>query len=117
MQFTVKQIRIERCVYDSVNALGHDAAAQLYPEYRARLETSFKGSLGYQPKYGVYYKPVCIIEAEDLNGVFEIGNIGPEESITRLAQMHSVSVGDIIEDPEGAQHMVDSFGFKELTNV
>jgi hypothetical protein len=81
------------------------------------LETSFKGSLGYQPKYAEYYKPVCIIEAEDLNGVFEIGNIGPEDSITRLAQMHSVSVGDIIEDPEGAQHMVDSFGFKELTNV
>lgn len=114
MLFTVHQIQIERSVYDSVNALGHDAAAQLYPEYRAQLETSFKGSLGYQPKYAEYYKPVCIIEAEDLNGVFEIGNIGPEESITRLAQMHSVSVGDIIEDSNGVRVMVNSFGFKVL---
>jgi hypothetical protein len=117
MQFTVKQIRIERSVYDEVNALGHEAAANKYPEYAARMETSFKGSLGYLPEYSVYYVPVCEIDAVDLDDVFKIGNIGPEASITRLAPMHSVSVGDIIENTAGTQYMVDSFGFKELTNV
>lgn len=117
MQFTVKQIQIERSVYDEVNALGHEAAANKYPQYRAYMDTMCRGSKGYKPEYSVYYKPVCNIDAADLNGVFQIGNIGPEERISRLAQMHSVCVGDIIEDPEGAQHMVNSFGFEELTNV
>ncbi len=114
MQFTVLQIQIERSVYDRVNELGHEAAAQQYPEYRAYMDTMFKGSLGYKPEYGEYYKPVCIIEAPNLNRVFDIGNIGPEESITRLAQMHSVSVGDIIVDPNGVRVMVNSMGFKEI---
>ena len=117
MQFKVLQIQIDRCVSDSVNTLGHQGAAEQYPEYAARLETSFKGSLGYKPEYAAYYSPVCSIDADDLDAVFRIGNIGPESCITRLGQMHSVSVGDIIEDPEGTQYMVNSFGFKELTNV
>ena len=117
MKFTVKQIQIADHVYDTVNSAGHDAAATQYPAYRARLDTMMMGSKAYQKEYADYYRKVCEIEAEDLNGVFEIGNIGPEDRITRLDQMHSVSVGDIIEDPQGAQYMVNSFGFEELTNV
>jgi hypothetical protein len=75
------------------------------------------GSKGYKSQYAEYYSPVCEIEAEDLNGVFRIGNVGPEDRITRLGQMHSVSVGDIIVDPQGVEYIVDRIGFKELTNV
>ncbi len=114
MQFTVLQIQITDSVYSNVNALGHERAAECYPEYRAYMDTMFKGSDGYKPQYSDYYKPVCVIEADSLNRVFDIGNIGPEENITRLAQMHSVSVGDIIQDPQGTQYMVDRMGFKEL---
>ena len=42
------------------------------------------------------YEIVCEIEAADLDEVFEIGNVGPEENIVRLDRMHSVSVGDVI---------------------
>ena len=42
------------------------------------------------------------ITADDLNHAFEAGNIGPEDRIERLAQMHSVSVGDVLVDDEGA---------------
>lgn len=114
MLYTVHQIQIARSVYDRVNELGHAGAAEQYPEYRARLATLFTGSPGYKPEYSKYYKPVCTIETVDLDGVFQIGNIGPEESITRLAQMHSVSVGDIIEDAAGNRVMVDSFGFGRI---
>lgn len=117
MQFTVLQIQVADSVYDEVNALGHEAAANKYPEYRAYMDTMCRGSKAYKAEHSQYYKPVCSIDAEDLNGVFQIGNIGPESRITRLAPMHSVSVGDIIEDPQGAQYMVNSFGFEELTNV
>jgi hypothetical protein len=114
MKFKVLQIQIDRSVSERVNTLGHNGTAAQYPEYAARMETSFKGSLGYLPEYSVYYVPVCEIDAVDLDDVFKIGNIGPEASIMRLAPMHSVSVGDIIENTAGTQYMVDSFGFKEL---
>ena len=114
MKFTVHQIQIDRSVYNEVNRLGHEAAAEQFPEYRAYMDTSFQGSKRYKAEYGQYYKPVCTIEAANLNRVFDIGNIGPEESITRLAPMHSISVGDIIEDEQGVRVMVDSFGFGEI---
>ena len=53
-----------------------------------------------------HYDKVCEIDAEDLNEVFEIGNIGPEDKITRLGRMHSISVGDAIRVEEG-----DELGF------
>jgi len=114
MKFTVKQIQIADRVYDQVNRLGHEEAAQTFPEYRAYMDTMFKGSEGYKPEYSEFYKPVCIIEADNLNRAFDVGNIGPEENITRLAQMHSVSVGDIIVDEAGKAVMVDRIGFKEI---
>ena len=117
MQFKVLQIQVADSVYDCVNAQGHVAAGAQYPEYAARLATRMNGSLGYSPEYAEHYVQVCSIDADDLDAVFQIGNIGPESRITRLGQMHSVSVGDIIQDPQGTQYMVNSFGFKELTNV
>tara|TARA_B100002019_G_scaffold122339_1_gene105214 strand:+ start:1207 stop:1512 length:306 start_codon:yes stop_codon:yes gene_type:complete len=60
------------------------------------------------------YHIVAEIEAADLNEVFEIGNIGPEEKITRLDRMHSISVGDIIRDDRGRCFVVDSVGFVRL---
>lgn len=41
---------------------------------------------------------VCDIEAEDVAQTFEIGNIGPEERITRYDRMTSLSVGNIVVD-------------------
>jgi hypothetical protein len=61
-----------------------------------------------------YYNQVALIEADSLEGVFHVGNVGPEESITRLAPMYSVSVGDVVEDEQGVQSVVASFGFKQL---
>ena len=60
------------------------------------------------------YDIVCEIEAADLDEVFEIGNIGPEENITRIAPMHSVSVGDVIRDDRGRCFVVSSIGFTRL---
>jgi hypothetical protein len=113
MQFTVYQIQISRSVSDQINQLGHEGAATKFPEYRAKLDTMF-GSEGYKTEYKQFYAPVCEIEAADLDDVFDIGNMGPEEHIKKLAPMHSINVGDIIEDETGAQYMVDSFGFKQI---
>ena len=50
-----------------------------------------------------------------MNHAFEAGNIGPEDRIERLAQMHSVSVGDVLVDDEGAW-LVMSLGYGERMN-
>ena len=60
------------------------------------------------------YAPVAEINALSLNQVFDIGNIGPESKITRLAPMHSVSVGDVIVDEQGHAVYVAPFGFNSL---
>lgn len=60
------------------------------------------------------YEPVAEITADSLSQVFDIGNIGPESSITRLAPMHSISVGDVIVDECGHAFYIAPVGFKRI---
>ena len=60
------------------------------------------------------YKEVAHIDAEDLDEVFTIGNIGPEEKITRLASMHSLSVGDLICDENYNYSVIAPVGWKNV---
>lgn len=57
------------------------------------------------------YTHVANIEATDPNKAFDIGNIGPEESIERIGRMSSLSVGDILVDEEGLCIVIASEGF------
>ena len=61
------------------------------------------------------YDKVAEIDADSFDDVFRIGNIGPEDKITRHAPMHSLSVGDIILAESGEVVYVDKFGFKQIT--
>jgi len=61
-----------------------------------------------------FYDHVANIEAEGLESVFEIGNVGPEENIERFGPMSSISVGDVIEDEEENKFAVAMFGFEQL---
>jgi hypothetical protein len=78
------------------------------------MDIRFQGSAKWKPSMFAYFSPVCEIAASNLDQVFDIGNIGPEEKITRLDRMHSVSVGDIIQNPTGEFYMVDDFGFEKI---
>lgn len=114
MTYRVYQLKIAREVYDYVNKVGHAEAAVKYPEYKVSKDIRFQGSAKWEPSMFAYFTPVCEIAASNLDQVFDIGNIGPEEKIVRLDRMHSVSVGDIIEDSTGEFHMVDDFGFNKI---
>ena len=77
------------------------------------FETRFTGNIN--PVFFLKaYKEVCAIEAKDIDEVFEIGNIGPEEKIERFDRMHSISVGDVIRDDRGRCFVVSPIGFKRL---
>ena len=62
------------------------------------------------------YEEVAAIEADTLDEVFEIGNIGPEEKIKRFdfQPMHSISVGDVIRNDKYECYVVAPCGFERL---
>lgn len=114
-KYTVFQFNMSREAVDYVNQVGWIEAAKKYPEVEIHREVKFEGSEGFSAWMSEYYNPVCNIDTATLNGVFQVGNIGPEECIERLAPMHSVSVGDIIRDNHmGTYFMVDPEGFTQL---
>jgi hypothetical protein len=64
-----------------------------------------------------HYSHVANITANDLEHVFEISNIGPEQNIERLARKSSLSMGDIVIDENNIVWVVASFGFEEVTEL
>lgn len=67
-------------------------------------------------KAGLFAK-VATVEADDLEHVFTIMNrwsATDEASVTRLARLHSLSVGDVVIDVDGNAHVVAPLGFTPL---
>mgnify|MGYP001161126234 CR=1 FL=1 len=113
MNYKLYQIHLTDQEVDKINAEGHNSV----PKHKLKLDMSFNDNVAELAKEAMdkgYYTHVSNIEAEGLEGVFEVGNIGPESAITRLAPMHSVSVADVVETPEGVRHVVASIGFQQL---
>ena len=117
MNYTVFQISIDELTMMVADRIGRSKAIEQFPVYKAYYDTLYQGSDGFKSWMSDYYRPVCDIDASDLNQVYEIGNIGPDHLITRRERMHSVSVGDIIRcNKTNTYHMVDSFGFSTIDN-
>ena len=114
MKYTVYQISYTDAEIDGINS----GMKSMKREMRADMIMDFRGEkmvdLVEKALYENLYTGVAEIEANNLDQVFEIGNIGPESNITRLSRMASVSVGDLIEDEDGNRHVVANFGFKEV---
>jgi hypothetical protein len=106
MKYSVFQIEITEDLINRVNR------GENPPEYTAYMEAML-GNWSRGMALNLY-KKVSEITAQSLDEVFEIGNIGPEENIHRIGSMHSISVGDIIQDETGKRYVVDSFGFSEV---
>ena len=110
--FTVHQITLTDAEVAIINREGHGAV----PKHKASLDISIAGDQGAAAGLAWlagHYTEAAKLVAVDLEDVFEIGNCGPETSIARTAPMHSVSVGDIVEGPDGL-HVVASVGFKPV---
>ena len=115
MKYQLLQIHLTDAEVDKINAEGHNAV----DKHKMKLDMSsgMKKKIAPIAKKALelgYYTHVSNIIADDLNGVFEVGNIGPEENIERFHPMYSVSVADIIVDEDGNKHVVASLGFEEV---
>ena len=103
MKFTVYQINLSDKDYENRDLREMYLDTTMSPTSKAIVKAS-----------GLYAK-VAEIDADDFEEVFEIGNMGPEEKITRLNRMHSVSIGDIIKSETGVTKFVAPFGFESVT--
>tara|TARA_A200000159_G_C7229767_1_gene299728 strand:- start:119 stop:565 length:447 start_codon:yes stop_codon:yes gene_type:complete len=113
-QFKLYQIHLTDAEIDLINAEGHDAVHKQSLKLDMNLRKNDTGMVASDAFNRGYYTHVSNITADDLNGVFHTGNMGPEENIERLAPMYSCSVGDIIEDEAGNKQVVANFGFAEV---
>lgn len=114
MKFKLFQIQLTNAEVDLINATGsHDSV----PKQKARLDMSFAKDVGekaFTAFEAGFYTHVSNITADSLDGVFHIGNMGPEKNIERLAPMSSASVSDIIEDETGNRSVIASYGFQTV---
>ena len=88
-------------------------ADALYSRKQAKVTRMFQEFMDKHPRA---YQLVSSIKACDLEGVYEIGNVGPESHIKRYPgrSMVSVSVGDLILTPASRMAMVLPVGFAEF---
>ena len=85
----------------------------LYPAcsftYGMPVDSAFKPE-----KHMGKYEHVADLDVDTLNDAFEVGNIGPEEKITRYSdRIHSLSIGDILE-LDGEKFIVGRAGFDKM---
>ena len=116
MKYAIHQIHLSNEQIDEINTSNEVPA---YYQHKLAVTMPFSDdSVAKRVKdvetAAYLYSHVGNITADSLEGVFEAGNIGPEERIERLAPMSSVSVGDVIVDEDGVASVVDSFGFTTL---
>lgn len=64
-----------------------------------------------------FYTRVATLDAKDYNDAFEVGNIGPEEKITRYGSLSSASVGDILIAEDGTMAVIANVGFIAIRHV
>jgi hypothetical protein len=117
--YKIWQINLTDAEVDAINAAGDHGAV---PKNKLRLgiEMSFGKPVGNLVKEAFekgYYEHVGNITADSLEGVFHVGNMGPEENIERFGPMHSVSVGDVVMDESGMCNMVASYGFDAVDEL
>ena len=113
MKFKLFQIHLTDAEVDKVNAEGHNSV----PKHMTKLDMSFSEDTGALAKKAMdnnWYTHVSNITATSIENVFEVGNIGPEENIERLAPMYSVSVSDVVENEDGEQFVCASVGWQKV---
>ncbi len=111
MQYSIFQITLSNEEIDEINSSKNPY--KTHPKYKAICDSRTGGVAGDAWNEKMYTN-VAKIEAEHLDEVFQIGNIGPDSAISRIESMHSISVGDVIVTPDGATYAVAPYGFTEI---
>ncbi len=104
---------LRKCIHEINRIKSTEEAEKQYPALAVHRAVSFSGAKNWKPEYIQFYEVVAEVRTADLEQLFEICNVGPENKIERLARMHSASVGDIVQDGR-IFHMIDPHGFTKI---
>ena len=113
-KFKLYQIHLTDAEVDKINAEGHDSVHKQSLKLDMSLRKNDTGAIAKEAFDLGYYTHVSNISAEGLEGVFHVGNMGPESQIERLGDMYSVSVSDIVIDETGKKSVVADVGFERV---
>lgn len=113
MKYSVYQFHLTEKLYNQINSGQNPHAESAMSKLMMTKGENAQSNYEYAQEY---FTKVCEIEAYDLDEVFEYGNVGPEDRITRVegVDMTSVSVGNVIIDGFGNASMVCGWGFTPI---
>ena len=109
---TIHQIRLSDSDVNKVNA------GETVPKVEAWRTMMFNGASAWKDEYAEFYTAVYEVDTNDLDDAMRLTNLWDDESaITRLVgPAASTSMGDIMV-LNGTAHIVDTFGFSEMSQL
>lgn len=117
MKFAIYQFNLSCEAADLINKVGFDGdLGEFAQDAKIQRDVTFFGSESWEPKMATRYNLVARCEADNLDEVFHMGNgYGDTSKFEALERMHSVSVGDLVEDVEtGELFMCDPEGWTSI---
>ena len=118
MKFNIFQFKISSEAADHLNLVGWDGDhGEFATDIKITRDVSCFGSARWEPVMAAKYNLVAECEASNLEDVFHMGNgYGDQSKFTKIANMHSLSVGDLVECVDtGDVMMVDPAGWTAVS--
>ena len=92
--FNLYQARLTDEQINEVNSKGWEAH-KLYADLQFLYGSDDEGIAAVFAA-NTYFRHTAIVDVESLEEVFEVTNVGPLTNVTRVGQMRSCSVGDVV---------------------
>ncbi len=112
----IYQIVLGRTVVDEINIIrNRPEAYKAFPQYEV-CDRLMMGAEGFKATDFTHFAKVAEVATTNLEECFAIMNRWDDEDerrVNRLSPLHSLSVGDIVEN-DGKFFICDRFGFKEV---
>ena len=118
MKFNIFQFKISREAADRINEVGFEGdLGEFAIEAKITRDVGCFGSERWEPAMAAKFNLVAKCEASNLEDVFHMGNgYGDQSKFERIANMHSLSVGDLVECVDtGDMLMVDPAGWTSVS--
>jgi hypothetical protein len=118
MKFNIFQHILSSEAIDRINEVGFGGdLGEFQTDAKISRDVTFWGSESWEPAMASKFNLVAECEADNLEDVFHMGNgYGDQSKFIRIANMHSLSVGDLVECVDtGDVMMIDPTGWTKVS--
>ena len=120
MKFNIFQHILSSEAIDRINEVGFGGdLGEFQTDAKISRDVTFWGSESWEPAMASKFNLVAECEADNLEDVFHMGNgYGDQSKFIRIANMHSLSVGDLVECVDtGDVMMIDPTGWTSVSYI